>query len=543
MRSILNALKNNKVFLVLFCIITIYLLFFHNMWSYDLMDVDETRYVDMSRYMMRTKDYLTLHLNGGYFFEKPPLYFWIETLTFTLFGGKVSEGIARIPIAIQAFLGCLALYFVSAKAVSKKFGLMAAAISATVLEFLILAKVAILDSLLTSCITISVFSGFMTFFVEERFKKYWWWAFYIFSALGILAKGIPAFVVPFGVMFFVGLYTKSLKEYFKPKYCAVGFVLFFVIVLPWHIAMLLKYKYAFFHEYIILHHFARFVGSDILNKNRPFYYYLPVIIWGFFPWIFSFIPAVIKKFKEFEFVNFNKLYSNQEKFVVFNIIGLLFTLIFYSASSSKLVTYILPVYPFMAVLLADYWSKNGFSRGLKVSSILLSSLILFVGVGGAFIQFFMPPFLYDFVKEVQLFTCIFFTLVGVLTFYFIYKQDKIKLFASYVAFMVLFSAFGAYHLFNIDYKFGQNDLKKFALYAKENDLNLVSLNVGIKYSLNYYSDSNVLIFDGTDAKAVIPYLKAGYVLVIRNKDMESVSKSLTFDVIERGVKYSLVKQQ
>ena len=180
MRSILNALKNNKVFLVLFCIITIYLLFFHNMWAYDLMDVDETRYVDMSRYMMRTKDYLTLHLNGGYFFEKPPLYFWIETLTFTLFGGKVSEGIARIPIAIQAFLGCLALYFVSAKAVSKKFGLMAAAISATVLEFLILAKVAILDSLLTSCITISVFSGFMTFFVEERFKKYWWWAFYIF---------------------------------------------------------------------------------------------------------------------------------------------------------------------------------------------------------------------------------------------------------------------------------------------------------------------------------------------------------------------------
>ncbi len=539
----MSALKNKKLFLGLFFIVTIYLLFFHNMWSYDLMDVDETRYVDMSRYMMRTKDYLTLHLNGGYFFEKPPLYFWIETLTFSLFGGKVSEGIARIPIAFQALLGCLAVYIVSAKAVSRKFGLVTAAISATVLEFLILAKVAILDSLLTSCITISVFSGFMTFFVSEKYKKYCWWIFYIFSGLGVLAKGIPAFVVPFGVMFFAGIYTKTLKEYFKPKYFAVGLGIFLAIVLPWHIIMLLKYKYVFFHEYIVLHHLARFVGSNVLNKNEPFYYYLPVIIWGFFPWIFSFVPAVIKKFKEFEFISYEKLPSNKDKFVALNIIALLFTLIFYSASSSKLVTYILPAYPFMAVLLAEYWCEKGFSKGLKISSISLSSLILFVGLGGCFIKFFMPAFLYDYVKEVQIFTCIFFTLVGLLTFYFIYKEDKIKLFASYVGFMVLFSAFGAYHLFNIDYKFGQNDLKKFALYAKENDLNLATLNVGIRYSLNYYSDSNVLIFDGTNVKAVEPYLAAGYVLVLRNKDMDSVSSSLAFDVIEKGVKYSLVKHK
>lgn len=541
MKNLLLFIRDKRFLFGVGLFVGLYLLFFHNMWAYDLMDVDETRYVDMSRYMLRTKDFLTLHLNGNYFFEKPPLYFWFESLVFFIFG-RVSEGIARIPIALQALFGCLAVYFVSAKAVSKKFGFVTACIAATVLEFLILAKVAILDTLLTSCITISVFSGFMTYFVKEENKKYFWWSFYIFSALGVLAKGIPAFVVPFGVMFFVGIYTKSLKEYFKPMYFVVGSLLFLGIVLPWHVIMLLKYKHAFFDEYIMLHHLARFIGSNVLKKNRPVYYYFLVVMWGFFPWIFSFVPMIVKKFKEFEFVGFDKLTSNREKFVAFNVIGFLFTFAFFTASSSKLVTYILPVYPFMAVLLADYWCGDKFTKGLKVSSIILSSIILFVGVGGCFIKFYLPAFLYDIVKEVQLLTCVLFTITGVLTFYFIHKQEKAKLFFSYVIFMVLFSAFGAYHLFNIDYKFGQNDLKSFALYAKENNKSLASLNVGIKYSLNYYSDSNVKIFDGTNPVVVEPLMNEGYILVVRNKDLDTIKQSLTFNTLQTGFKYSLLSK-
>ena len=540
MRNILTIIKNKKFFIPCVLLVCLYLLFFHNMWAYDLMDVDETRYIDMSRHMLRTKDFATLYLNGNYFFEKPPLYFWIESIVFAVFG-KVSEGIGRIPIALEAIIGCLAVYFVALKAVSKKFALTVVCILATTLEFLILAKVAILDTLLTSCITVSVFSGFMTYFVQEKNKKYFWWLFYIFSALGMMAKGIPAFVVPFGTMFFVGLYAKNLREFFKPKYFLVGICLFLAIVLPWHVYMLLKYKGLFFGEYIMKHHIARFLGSGHLGKNRPFYYYFLVILWGFFPWIFSFVPAIAKKIKEFEFVSFDKL-SNREKLVAFSVIGLLFTFSFFTASSSKLVTYILPIYPFFAVLLAEYWDKDGFSRGLKISSILLSSLILFVGIGGCFIKFYLPPFLFDIVKEVQIFTCIFFTIVGLLSFYFIWKNDKARLFATYVGFMILFSAFGAYHLFNIDYKFGQNDLKAFAQLAKKEDKNLASLNVGIKYSLNYYGDRNVLIYDGTDTSRIVPLLESNYYVVIRNKDMDIIKQSLAFDVIQSGVKYTLISK-
>lgn len=528
---------------VMFCVlgfIVTYLLFFHNMWAYDLMDVDETRYIDMARHMIKSHDYLTLYMNGNYFFEKPPLFFWIENIGFLLFG-KVSSGLARLPIAIEALLACCAVYYACQKAVSKKFGLVAAIIAGSCLEFLILSKVAILDMLLTSCITISTFAGLTTFFVSKENKKYFWWIFYIFSALGVMAKGIPAFIVPFGTMFFAGLYTKKLKEYFRPIYMLPGILVFLLIVIPWHYVMLAKYKHLFFDEYIILHHVKRFLGSAVLDKNRPFYYYFAVVIWGFFPWIFSFIPALVNKIKGFKFTPYESLTQDQQ-FVALNAIGLVFTFLFFTSSSSKLVTYILPVYPFMAVLLADYWLKKGFSKGLKYSSIILSSIILFVGIGGCFLKFVMPNNLYEIIKEAQSFSCILCLVIGGLSFYYIKKSEKTKLFATYFIFMTLFSAFGAYHLFNIDYKFGQDDLENFAVYAKDTNRKLGSWNTGRKYSLTYMYEDNVTFLVDVPSDTIKPLLDNNYLVIVRNKDMDEIQKGISYKIIATGAKYSLIEK-
>ena len=77
--------------------------FFHAIGAYPLLDIDETRYVHMAREMFNTKDYLTLYLNGDFFFEKPPLYFWIECISFKL-TGVVSELTARLPIVLLSLL-------------------------------------------------------------------------------------------------------------------------------------------------------------------------------------------------------------------------------------------------------------------------------------------------------------------------------------------------------------------------------------------------------------------------------------------------------
>ena len=77
--------------------------FFIFFFFYALLDVDETRYVHMAEQMFKTKDFMTLYLNGDYFFEKPPMFFWLECSSFKIFG-SINEFTARLPIVLLSFL-------------------------------------------------------------------------------------------------------------------------------------------------------------------------------------------------------------------------------------------------------------------------------------------------------------------------------------------------------------------------------------------------------------------------------------------------------
>ena len=97
--------------------------------------------------------------------------------------------------------------------------------------------------------------------------------FYLFSALAVIAKGIPGFVLPFGSMFFIGIFSKKLKDYFKPIYILPGILLFLLITLPWHIIMFKIHNPLFWNEYIIKHHVERFLGSITIHRSEPVYFY------------------------------------------------------------------------------------------------------------------------------------------------------------------------------------------------------------------------------------------------------------------------------
>ena len=152
--------------------IIFYLIFFHNIGNYALMDVDESRYVLMAKDMFNTKDFFTLYLNNEYFFEKPPLYFWGECLSFAIFG-KINEFTARFPVALYGTLCCYLIYFIGKKVVSRLYGVIASLILATSLEFLILAKFAILDIVVSTCIGFSLCFGLIVYFCRENHKKYY----------------------------------------------------------------------------------------------------------------------------------------------------------------------------------------------------------------------------------------------------------------------------------------------------------------------------------------------------------------------------------
>ena len=546
--------KHCDLFTFLGLLIVCYFIFFFNIGNYPLMDVDETRYVSMARDMFHCKDFLTLYLNGEFFFEKPPLYFWGECLSFAIFG-KVTEFTARFPVALYGTLSTLLLYFTGKKIVSRRFGVISALILATTLEFVILAKFAILDIVVTTCVGFSVMFGFLTQFVQDKNKKYMWWLFYIFSGLAVMAKGIPGFVVPFAVMFFVTIANKTFKQVFKPQYILPGFLLFFLIVLPWHLIMFKIHDPLFFHEYIIKHHIERFLNSNEINREQPFYFYILTVLWGLVPWIFSAIAVGITKLKSIKKFNVTEL-SNPQKYLLFNAIAFVVTMLFFSSSSTKLITYILPVYFFTACILGfvweDYMFNKKYEKPINITVYILGGICILAGILTCFAKFVLPAQTYSDLLTIKWFCIILVLAFGISSILCAVKKHPKGVFACYVLFILITSAFGTKLFYNMDYKFGQNDLMRFAKYAHENGKKVAVINDERKYSVVYYygiptdMDSRNILFITLNDKEEMKQL--GHILddknivaIIRKKQYQEIDKTLDFDVILEGRKHLLVK--
>lgn len=546
--------KHGDLFTFLGLLIVCYFIFFFNIGNYPLMDVDETRYVSMARDMFHCKDFLTLYLNGEFFFEKPPLYFWGECLSFAIFG-KVTEFTARFPVALYGTLSTLLLYFTGKKIVSRRFGVISALILATTLEFVILAKFAILDIVVTTCVGFSVMFGFLTQFVQDKNKKYMWWLFYIFSGLAVMAKGIPGFVVPFAVMFFVTIANKTFKQVFKPQYILPGFLLFFLIVLPWHLIMFKIHDPLFFHEYIIKHHIERFLNSNEINREQPFYFYILTVLWGLVPWIFSAIAVGITKLKSIKKFNVTEL-SNPQKYLLFNAIAFVVTMLFFSSSSTKLITYILPVYFFTASILGvvweDYMFNKKYEKPINITVYILGGICILAGILTCFAKFVLPAQTYSDLLTIKWFCIILVLAFGISSILCAVKKHPKGVFACYVLFILITSAFGTKLFYNMDYKFGQNDLMRFAKYAHENGKKVAVINDERKYSVVYYygiptdMDGRNVLFITLNDKEEMKQL--GHILddknivaIIRKKQYQEIDKTLDFDVILEGRKHLLVK--
>ncbi len=547
---LLEKLKNNKVvrfviahpelFTLIGLLIAFYYIFFNDIGKYALMDVDETRYVSMARDMFLSKDFMTLYLNGEYFFEKPPLYFWGECLFFALFG-KINEFTARFPVALYGTLTCFLVYFTGKKIISRKFGVLSSLILATSLEFVILAKFAILDIVLAICIAFSVYFGMLTYFCQEKNKKYFWWLFYIFSGLAVMAKGIPGFVVPFGTMFFTALAAKRFKELFKPLYVFPGIVLFLLIVVPWHALMFNIHDPLFFQEYIIKHHLERFFTSDDIGREQPFYFFMLTFLWGFFPWIFSFIAAVVAKFKSIKLYDYSAL-STEHKFLYLNSITFLWIMFFYSLSSTKLITYLLPIYVPAAFITGYIWNNyNKFKKQLDIAAYILGGIVLIAFIAGLCTSLYLPEQLYQDILYIKWFCVILLFVTGILIITFVKINKPYALFGVLVAFILSVSAFLTKEFFEVDYTFGQNDLMQFAKYAKENNYDIGAVELERKYSLLYYGGKKVDYREDYDAQELLK--DNNKVVVILKKDLKRVMNNSEYKIIKAGRRYYLLKRK
>lgn len=304
----------------------------------------------------------------------------------------------------------------------------------------------------------------------------------------------------------------------------------------------------FFREYIIKHHLERFLNSNEINREQPFYFYIITVLWGLIPWVFSVIAVGVTKLKSFKKFAVENL-SDRHKFLLFNVIAFAVTMLFFSSSSTKLITYILPVYFFTAFLTGALWEgymlNDKYKKPVNLSVYILGGICIFAGIAACFAKYFLPAQFYADFLIIKWFCIVLVLAFGISSIICAAKNCPKDVFACYALLVIITSAFGTKLFYNMDYEFGQNDLMRFAKYAKENNKKIVVLNNERKYSVLYYYGSHVYFISQDDKQEMA---KLGHILddrdvvvVVREKQMPQVDKTLDFDIILDGRKYSLVK--
>jgi 4-amino-4-deoxy-L-arabinose transferase-like glycosyltransferase len=307
------------------------MLFFFHLGAYGLWEPDEGRYSEIPREMIESGDFVVPHLNYVAYVEKPPLLYWLTAASFSAVGEN--EFAARVVPATAAMLGVLMTYFFALRTFDRRRAILAGAILATSPLYALMAQVLTTDMLLASFVTLALFS----FFLAWRDGGIWRWIFFAAMGLGILAKGPIGAALPIAVAAVFLWWRSELAAGIRKLRPISGFILTLAIAAPWFVAVAIRVP-GFIWFYFVGEHLRRFFQASY-SHGEPIYFYLPVLLIGLMPW--SLMSAAILR------------RDSQNSARSFCLVASIVVLTVFSLASAKLIPYILPAMPPLAVLLAD----------------------------------------------------------------------------------------------------------------------------------------------------------------------------------------------
>ena len=319
-----------------------------------LANPDEGRYTEISREMALSGDFVTPRLNGVKYFEKPPLLYWLSAGAFQVFG--VNLFTARLWNALFATFGIVIAYLSARELYGRSAGLWTAVVLGTSILYYLLAQIVLLDMALAVTMSGALFSFILAVREPSGPKRMGLFlSLYVFMALATLTKGLIGFLIP-GAVIFLWLLLLNKWRSLLPFYPVLGVLLFLAIAAPWHVMAALQnhsdvkeHDFAWF--YFVHEHFLRFT-TKIHGRYEPWWFFLPFVVAGLFPWTFFALQSLGPSLKG----GWKSRGSNAEAW--FFIIWIVFIVAFFSKSQSKLIPYILPVFPPAAVMIGRYFSER-----------------------------------------------------------------------------------------------------------------------------------------------------------------------------------------
>ncbi len=360
-----------------------------------LLDDADSFYAEVAREMNLRGDWITPYANGIRYLEKPPLFFWLISLSYGILH-TVGGFAARMPTA----LAVIALVYVTRQIgtllYGNRAGLLSGLVLATSMGTFLFTRIILPDALFTLFLSL-IFYSYLRWKQEDR-KNSWLLWMYGFTALAVMAKGLIGLVFPAGILFFTLVTNRNWSDILR-LISIKGILLLLAITAPWHILIGLRNP-GFFWFYFINEHVLRFLG-----KRYPMDYgtvplapfWLLHMVW-LFPWsiylLTLFDPGTFRR----------RLAEYGENFIL--PVAWALTILLFFSFSSRLEYYTVPAFPALALICgvqcSAFWERGkgwpgillGILGGTAGLSLLISALFVSKGAAQGWLKLRDNPDLY-----------------------------------------------------------------------------------------------------------------------------------------------------
>lgn len=371
---------------ILWLLLLSWLAFLWHLGSTGLVDETEPLFAEAARQMTVTGDWITPYFNGDTRFDKPPLVYWLMAIAYQILG--VNEWAVRLPSALAAItlmgLGFYTLLHFGIPrpaatqtrrpAIAQNRWLAAwlgAALIATNPQTIVWARVGVSDMLLSGCVGTALLAFFLGYASEEatprpigtakslipsRFPTGWYLTFYILVALAVLAKGPVGLVLPVLIIGAFLIYLGKSREVLREMRLLVGGLIVLAITLPWYVLVTLRNGEEYIDSFFGYHNLERF--TQVVNHHSaPWYFYFLVVLVGFAPWSI-YLPLAIARLRFWQRQRW-RTSPRSTHLGLFALFWLLGIFGFFTIAVTKLPSYVLPLMPAAAILVALLWSDPG----------------------------------------------------------------------------------------------------------------------------------------------------------------------------------------
>lgn len=376
--------------------------------STGLLDETEPLFAEAARLMTVTGDWITPYFNGEPRFDKPPLIYWLMAIAYQMFG--VSSWAARLPSALSAFALVVFVFLtlrrftvppvpltgnpaVGAAAVGASEPIpftprrqawwsawIGAAIAALTPLTLAWARIGVSDMLLNGCMSSALLAFFWGYTQPAKApgKTWGYLAFYILTALAVLAKGPVGVVLPGLIILAFLFYVGNLRDVLKEMRLIRGGLIFAALVIPWYVLVIGANGETYINSFFGYHNVERFTRV-VNNHGAPWYFYFPVVFLGFLPWSFH-LPVAIARLRFWQ----RRPWQQQPRSAQLGLFALVWFAVifgFFTIAATKLPSYVIPLMPAAAILVGLFWGERMMQRrsprATQITNIL--SLIFLAG--------------------------------------------------------------------------------------------------------------------------------------------------------------------